>query len=436
MATESILSATFGAPGAGKSYCRVRWLVDDFLINNPTGLYITNIPLMVDVIADYVSRRLASRENPPSAEDIKKRLVVIPDAIMIAWEKLNNYNFKDLALFDNKTFPPVQYLQQYDLSGAHIAIDEFHKIFGKKSPKPLRALWNDWFAEIRKTGCTFEAITQSYGQMNEEYLDKCATRIELVNHSDSRDIFFHIKQGDWYELRAGMTGKTVVQRVTCRETMRGTNDRGAISWIPTGKSETFLITPDYFRFYDSFRNSTGSSGVRKSPSEIYGRGVWKWFLRRHIWALFSRFLIVIIFCWLTFGGGILYVMKGFLGTMQTMAVSNGAVKKTVDKKPSVQSAVASPGVQAVPVQIGPDGKPLPAVQIGPDGKSLPPMPVEDLNQYKPAMFFEEFVFLRNCVRVFVGYEFKGGKYDGQKVDEIDAKERFYRLSGGDIVSMY
>ena len=69
----------------------------------------------------------------------------------------------------------------------------------------------------------------------------------------------------------------------------------------------------------------------------------------------------------------------------------------------------------------------------------PPLPPpEDLTVYKPAMFFDDEIYLRNCVRVSVGYVFKveGGKYDGKKIVKIDKTERFYLLDDGTPVSMY
>ena len=130
MASETIISATFGVPGAGKTYSRVKWLVDDFLINNPSGMYITNIPIDIPVISAYVSKI-----KNCSYDEIACRLHIIPDDIMISWEKLNQLDNRDLQTFDAVTFPPSAYLQQFNLEGAHIAIDEFHKYFSKKGPK-------------------------------------------------------------------------------------------------------------------------------------------------------------------------------------------------------------------------------------------------------------------------------------------------------------
>lgn len=443
MASESIISATFGTPGAGKTYSRVKWLVDDFLINNPTGHYITNIPLNIEEISLFVSSRLSSGENIITPEDIKSRLHLIPDDVLIEWEKLNQLDNRDLNTFDSSTFPPSRYLQQFPLEGSHIAIDEFHKYFSKKGPKPLKKLWNDWFAEIRKTGCVFEAITQSYGQMSEEFLDKCATRLELVNHSDVRDPILGIRMGDYYELRAGLFNKLSLQRVSAIETMRGSSTTGRVVWRPTGKSDSFVLSPDYFRFYNSFRNYTGTSGQRKTPAEIYGRKIIFWFLRRNWFNILPRFLLLILFLWFTLGGGFNYALSGIFKAFSLTSSSNSEVKSF----PPAPAAVSQPGPAAVsqpgPVAVSPPGSDLSSVNPA-TGKPYSFEEVQTMQRYKqiefdayrPALFWNKFCILRNSLEVNVGYKFIGGPLDGKTIKSVSLEKRHYILDDDTVVSMY
>lgn len=300
--------------------------------------------------------------------------------------------------FDNKNFPPTQFFQKYDLSGAHISIDEFHKYFGKKTPRALRALWNDWFAEIRKTGCVFEAITQNYAQLNSEYVDKCATRTELVNHSNLKDPIFYIQMGDWYELRAGLFNKTTVQKVTVRETMQACSDSGRLKWIPTGKNESFFITPEYFRYYDSFRNSTGTSGKVISPHEKFGRRILFWFFRRHYIALSSRFILLGLFLWFTIGGGFSFVLTRFIKLAEFSATQNSisVTQKDPGKDPGKDS-----------------------------GKDL--VKSDDL---LPVLFMDDFVYIKNGNRIK-----KGDLLNGLSVIEVNRAGRYYTLSDGNRYSM-
>lgn len=153
----SVLILTTGQPGAGKTYSRVLWLVTDFLLNSD-GIYITNLPLKVDLICEYVSKKTGK-----SVEDIKKRIHIIPDDVMRSWRDLSDRSKKQelMRYKENNDFPPAKYFESFQLDNARIAIDEFHRYFNKKSPSDLSLLWNDWFAEIRKLGCSFEAITQT-----------------------------------------------------------------------------------------------------------------------------------------------------------------------------------------------------------------------------------------------------------------------------------
>lgn len=400
MSTESIISATFGSPGSGKTYSRVKFLVDDFLINNPTGIYITNIPLNCDVIADYVSRKLSKGDTVVTPDDILSRLHVIPDDVMVSWEKLNHLENRDLNSFDSFSFPPTVYFQSFDLSCAHIAIDEFHKYFSKKGPKVLKKLWNDWFAEIRKTGCTFEGITQSYGQLSEEFLDKCSTRVELINHSDTKDPFLKIRMGDWYELRAGLLGKLPLQRVSVITTRRSASNSGRLSWKPVDDGFSFVLSGEYFIFYDSFHNSTGSSGERKSPAEIYGRRVVFWFLRRNFSSIFSKILLFCLFIWFTiFGGWKVVVMPVFRSI--GMKVSQNELSDRNSGFSNVKPSFSS----------------------------------SDFDPYIPVYFDSSFCILKSGLVVTVGYVFSGGPYDSKSVSSIDFSARCYVLNDGTRVFM-
>lgn len=434
MASESIITATFGVPGSGKTYSRVKWLVDDFLLNNPTGLYITNIPINCEAVADY----FCNLHRQYTKEQILSRLIIIPDDQLIFWEKLNQIDNKELNTLTTATFPPTQFLQQYNLQGAHIAIDEFHKYFSKRGPKALKKLWNDWFAEIRKTGCVFEAITQSYGQMADEFLDKCGTRLELVNHADFRDPLFGIRLGDWYELRAGLIGKVPVQRVSERETMQGTSASGRLSWVPTGKAQTFVLEPEYFSLYDSFHNSTGTSGERKTPSQIYGKKIYIWFFRRNWINILPRILLACFVAWFLFCGGFGYCLNSVFSTFKYSGKSNtiiktsNPVKKTLPQKTAARSGSQSHGLTSLQnsPQNGSSEKPV----------NLPVQPVFNETHYKlykPALFYNGVLVLRNSLEVKKGYKFTDkGPYHGQTIIKINAENRSYSLADGTVITMF
>ena len=431
MASETIITATFGVPGSGKTYSRVKFLVDDFLLNNPSGMYITNIPLNVSKIAEYVSSVLTKKGAAVSPESVASRIHIIPEEVLIDWEKLNSLDNKDLNLFDSSTFPPSKYLSSLSLEGSHIALDEFHKYFSKRGPKPLKKLWNDWFAEIRKTGCVFEAITQSYGQMADEFLDKVGTRLELINHSDLRDPFFGIKMGDWYELKAGLLGKLSLQRITERETMRSCSDSGKIAWKFTGKHQSYLLESFYFQFYNSFHNSTGTSGVRKTPSEIYGRKIVFWFLRRNIFSVLPRVLIFCFVVWFLLFGGVQFAI-GTVFDMLRFGSSNSFASNSVSATKSGSAALSGDANSGSVTKSGSATKPADA-----NSGSVPkPDPPPDFSGFRPVLFYRNFVFLASGEKVSVGYVFKGKLKNGCKVVQVSFADRYYVLSDGSVFRMF
>ncbi len=450
MASESIITATFGVPGSGKTYSRVKWLVDDFLLNNSTGLYITNIPLLPEKIADY----FCDLHKNYTRESILSRLIIIPDEELVTWEKLNQLENRDLNTFTSETFPPTQYLQKFDLQNSHIAIDEFHKYFSKRGPKLLKKLWNDWFAEIRKTGCVFEAITQSYGQMADEFLDKCGSRLELVNHADFRDPFFGIRLGDWYELRAGIFGRVVVQRVSERETMQRTSTSGRLCWVSTGKSRTFVLEPEYFSLYKSFHNYTGISGERKSPAEIYGKKIFIWFFRRNWVNILPRIFLACFVIWFLFFGGFGFCIDTVFSTFKRSGSSNRIVKsgsQSVNKTSSVKSGSQTGNkISSVKSGLQTGNKNSSVVKSGSmstgnknssvqHSEDIEKKPFSDslISLYKPAFFFNNLVVLRNSYEVTVGYKFiDKGPYHGKKIIKINSKNRSYILDDGLSVSMF
>ena len=164
---ETIIALTTGQPGAGKSYTATRCLVDDFLVND-IGLYITNIPIIPEAIAEH----LAKKTGKPASEFFgsndrytERRVGQVEELAQIDKSFLKKMK-------ENREFLPAVFFDKYDLTNARIVIDEFHIYFKKSHPILLRDMWNDWFAEIRKLGCTFEALTQDLGQIPREFIGK------------------------------------------------------------------------------------------------------------------------------------------------------------------------------------------------------------------------------------------------------------------------
>ena len=425
--SSSVLYLTSGQPGCGKTYSRVRWLMSEFLPNS-TGLYITNLPLNVDLIASAVASKTGK-----TAEEYISRIHVISDDEMKSWRSLNDRSRKqELSEMKNSgKFPPVQYLESLDLNNARVAIDEFHRYFNKKSPADVLLMWNDWFAEIRKTGCTFEAITQDLDQLPPEFIGKVGLRMDLVPYGTTRDPFLNIPLSDYYELRAAYLGMRE-QKICQTEYRKGTSFTGRAKWI-VNHVEKFAITSDLFPFYNSYQKTeaTGTKAAVTLPADRYKKLTALWFLRRHFFKILGRLIIVVVFFWLTFGGGVTWGIDKFVKTLGRVSEAN--MRKKANANVSAKKSASA--VSSIPSSGDPGANPS-AVPVG-EGAAVPPVPaVPDLSIYKPSMFLDKGCYLRSGRFISVGYIFKDGHYEGKKVVSIDFSERCYELDNGELVSMY
>jgi len=417
----SVIILTTGVPGCGKTYVRAaRFLVDDFLVNS-NGKHISNFPLKVDSISEDVSKKINKNRGffgifrkKVTPEDIKSRLVLIDDNTLQSWR---------LGLSG-----PWDYFRGVDLKYAHIAIDEIHNFCSSRQSPECLQKWDDFLGEIRHRGCSFEGLTQDIDQVDRVLTGRASTRLELVPGEDMRDPFFKIKMSDWYELKASFTGfyhKTVFMLEKRKQDSR---------W-KTNHVTRFLISPDYFKYYNSFNASLqekadGDISVDRTPQYEYqkrGRiSLLFWFLRRNFLSLFIRFLIFCLVLWLLLFGGLSTLINFFVSSTVSVSSSN----KTVHSDKNSSSACS--GSQSAFSQS--DMKSL-------DEKKYFDKKKEEFeNGFKPGLFFNDSVFLRNGIRISEGYKFtsekKHGDYYGKSVTSINRQDRNYTLDDGSVIDMY
>ncbi|MEG1620117.1 MAG: zonular occludens toxin domain-containing protein [Eubacterium sp.] len=436
----AVIILTTGAPGTGKTYSRVRWLVRNFLVENKTGLYITNFRLNADEIAADVAKRTSQ-----SFDEVLSRIVVIPDSELLLWRYLSTSEYKTKLQknLDDTGFPPAVFFQQYNLENSHIAIDEFHRYFCKSNSALWGKCWNEFFAEVRKLGCTFEAITQDLSLIPTEFIGKVGYRIDLLPFADERDPFFKIPLFDWYQLRSSYTGD-VAQKICQVEYKKGTSFTGRVAW-KKAHHENFEITPDYYKFYNSYQASEQDQSIShvKQPFEIYGKRIVFWFIRRHFWKLLCRFLLVALFFYGTFGGGIVMLIGGFTSTLAAMSNANRLPAQNSSSKhdnvsdhksnslPAQNSSSKSDNVSASNTTLSRDQH----KRLEQNAISYGTLQ-DDEALYKPSLFFERDCWLRNGLKIRKNYKFKGGLYDGKVVTELDVVERYYVLDDDKRISMF
>lgn len=452
----AVLKLRTGCGGTGKTYSCVYDLTHDFLINS-NGLYITNLPLNIEAIAEYVSKKTGHDASIYAA-----RIVLIPDSVIKEWSNIRHLPpGQRRKLLTEETFPPLIYFNQLFqegmLTNALIVLDEFHKCFGKGFDGLILKLWGDWFSEVRHKGASFECVTQSLEKLSPEYLSLCAIRTNLIAIGDRCDPFFRVRMYDYYEVRAAWCGE-YTQKIEHYEYLKVSSDTGKSKWKKNiEKCYRFTIDPVIFPLYRSFDVGGGESGEATPPHVLYGKKVVFWFLRRNWWNFFWRFLVVLFFLWVTMGGGMVYGIQLFTSFMTRAASANKVVQQ--DKKiilPSVSSvssgSLVSPGSS---VSLPPSGKDfkkpldskdidssiklkeleLKKIELEAQMKEKDKLDKEKLS-FVPSMFFNSQVWLRSGLKISIGYTFKGGIYAGKTVVEINDNERFYTLDDGTAVHMF
>lgn len=422
---------TTGVPGCGKTYVRAaRFLVDDFLVNTK-GIHISNFPLNIASISETVSEKINKNRGffgifrkRVTSDDIAKRLQIIPDDVLLSWR--------------DGSSGPWDYFNGVDLKYCHIAIDEIHNFINARTSPDVLKKWDDFLGEIRHRGCTFEGLTQDFDQVDKVLSGRASIRLELIPGEDLRDPFFKIRMSDWYELKASFLG-------SYHKTVYMYEQRKSGSRWRVNHTSRFLITPDYFKFYNSFNaslqekeNGASSDEGRAVEYEYQRRSrfsLFLWFIRRNFFTLFIRISLAVFLFWLCFFGGLNFFIRSWLSLSSSMARSNSRASSV---------SPASPGSPASPASPASPGSPLNEVSSQPISKeerkeALLKKELQELG-FKPGMFFDGKCWLRNGIRIYEGFKFnnkeKHGIFYGKSVKSINSIERNYVLDDGTSVDMF
>ena len=425
----STIILTTGVPGCGKTYVRAsRFLVDDFLVNTK-GIHISNFPLNIDLISQTVSEKINKNRGffgifrkKVIPEDIKKRLWIIPTEVLLSWR--------------DGVSGPWEYFQGVDLKYAHIAIDEIHNFINSRTSPDVLKKWDDFLGEVRHRGCTFEGLTQDIDQVEKILTGRVSIRLELIPGEDLRDPFFKIPMRDWYELKASFLGSYHKTVILLEQRKHGSR------W-KTNHSSRFLITPEYFKYYNSFNASLqekeqGASDEGRALEYEYQRrsriSLFFWFIRRNFLTLFIRISLAVFLFWLCFCGGLNFFISSWLSLTSNMARSNSQ-SVSVPKSSSVSKSVSvSPGSLHNQVILSSQ-----SLSKEERKEALLKKELQELG-FKPGMFFDSKCWLRNGIRIYEGFKFnnkeKHGIFYGKSVKKIDSSERNYLLDDGTFVDMF
>jgi hypothetical protein len=181
------------------------------------------------------------------------------------------------------------------------------------------------------------------------------------------------------------------------------------------------------------------------------KGILLWFYKRNFITITCRFFVACAFIWLCFFGGLHTIIKMFMGYMNSISESQfkGMDKsnKKVKKKQDNQDVIKN-----VKDDKSSDFKVLSASEIknlSVSERELYDRSLElhllkaklkeasnnEKDLFRPVMFFDGKVYLKNGLVITKNYKFKKGIYNEKEVSKIDYVNRGYYLSDGSFITM-
>lgn len=413
---------TTGTAGSGKSYIRcARFMVDEFLPNE-TGVHFSNFPLFADEISTAVSEKTGQEFAA-----VRDRIRTIPDEVLKLWMREES--------------GPWDYFQDLDIQGAHIAIDEVHNFAGEHHSARHKGRWAEWLGEIRHRGATVELLSQDPDKIAKRIHLECAMRLQLTNSETRRDPFLKIPLADWYELRAAWITGRYTAAVWVAE------QRKVHRYWTTEEERLFWITPEYFKYYDSYSTPAKGGVKAEAPLREWQKRnrvslLW-WFFKRYPIRILSRVALVAFVVWFTILGGLvqcLGYMQYELANIAKSSVSGAAAISTTEAEQGGLPTVS----HSPPVPItNEDGSGLQAriAQLEGQVSRMRDLLLEAEFQIKELtnelgdafalqLLFPEGVTFRNGYTYRIGDKIDFGPYAGRELVMVDFPRRVARLDNG------
>jgi len=310
MAKRQTLSLRFGVAGSGKTYSAVCDVVYEWAPYE-TGKLITNLPLFVDKIADFVKADVATiqRIKPEAARQaVVDRIHIIPHDEMARWSSGES--------------GPWEYLHGADIRGCHLVIDEFHNFGGVAHDKDHIAKWMQFFGELRHRGATCEIMSQDIGKVADAVIKEAGYRVEITPLEEMPDPFFRIRLGDYFQVFARWMSRKNKPGEYLGGAFESQKRRDDRRWVKV-KQQRWFYRNSRFALYDSFSkphaDQAATSGRPMMEWERLSRfGILKWFVRRNAVQAGLAVLFVCFLCFLSMGG-LSWGMKEFLRTGMALA---------------------------------------------------------------------------------------------------------------------
>ena len=450
---RSVVTITTGESGSGKSYALVRWVTETFL-KEPDGRFISNLPLGVvpedhsfppeyegETFIDRIAVR-ASQLHGGQPEDYVDRIVLIPEEVLKTWRSGES--------------GPWDYFSEWDETGNHLLIDEFHNFCGMGASTELKSKYGELFGELRHWGWDARLCSQNLGKIPMEIRREAGAHELCRNTEKDVDPLFGIYLEDWYTLKAGFTG-SYKSHVQVRTREGAINTPSKDSWK---EAFTYELEGYYFSLYDSFsapqKGGIKGKAKKRQHERLSKKKLVIWFVVKNFGKLFSRFAVALFILWLAVGsfvglGGGPWLIGGIMDRVEGYSKSQVAAISANDKEEKKQEVKANvPEDEKLVVARKTADEVVADVRTNEEVKEIVATlrkrveEVEEQNRLMSSVIntTSELVAITDSSITFKnGFSFKSGEvinygpYNGIKVEKILWKQRSAVLGDGTILRM-
>ncbi|WP_437192678.1 zonular occludens toxin domain-containing protein [Planctomicrobium sp. SH527] len=416
MASRPQLECVIGESGAGKSLYVSAFLCVSFL-RDEAGDYWHNLPLKPEGLAKLSGK---------SVEEVERRLKLIPASELQLWIKEES--------------GPWDFFKDRDIKGAHVAIDEAHRYFGKKHSKQHLAKLGEWTGGLRHSGATAQLITQHEFKLATDARNEAGVQTRIYSPNQLREPLTGAKWYDCLQIMAKIRRKKVGLTVVREGVQQGKSARD----FKSDNSQYIFHRREHYECYDSYNTIEAEGqgdGSQNRPKEEWERYSWPrlivWYLDRNIWPTLLRVSIVSLVLWLFAFGGLGWIVDSLFYS----ASSTFGVLASDPASPEARTKSGRPATLNA-------RDPQPTMAALPEDKAK----LEELartNQFlaghlaKASEYAESLTSLVGVVRdrayfsdgsnVGVGEKISYGKFAGLAVEEIDAKAGVVKIAGENVL---
>lgn len=419
---------TLTAPGReGKSYVVVHDLAHNRLVRWKHKL-VTNLPLRVDELSEYV----AKQRNGWEPEEVAERIIKIPGEQLERWSRGEG--------------GPWELTDEFNDGQCDFVLDEVHN-FCPKTDRQRGQQWEDWLGEIGHTGLQrVQFITQAPEKVHPTIFAHAHARYVIEKSDRRRSKWLNIPLSDLYEVVGSLTNRyePIVYRI------EQIKDAGG-KWKKNAET-AYTFNPKVFDLYVSKSKAGGQSddqaAAEHSKQEYEKRprffpakrdydqdGHPSWTLPTWLWAVtrnplaVAKVLGVVALITFAANGGIGFMIG------QWLRHADGFIKSAINVD------ALTPG--------GLDGA---ATAHVPDPARVPPPPnaprydhrrliadlaarvkadhENDVNGSRIAALAPSWVQFRSGVVAGIGDTLADGPFAGRRIDAIDFKHRVVTLDDG------